>query len=155
LNANGGKPVGLFSPTVWEDGSSGSHLDDENPALSGRLMLSAFDVGPYTRELTDVERAILIDLGYQMKLAQPNPGPPAGDADFDLAIELDGDSALIFITGATGDYLIESTSDFETWEVLTSITIEDGDGGIAAFFEEDLGDLQFYRASVESINLRA
>lgn len=63
-NANGGLPVGLYTPTSFEEGSSVSHLDDENSALDGLVMLSATDSGPGARNLSTLERAILTDLGY-------------------------------------------------------------------------------------------
>lgn len=66
MAANGGKPVGLFTPTTWKDGSSVSHTDDENPALSSTMMLSASDFGPNARTYTKIERAILKDLGYTL-----------------------------------------------------------------------------------------
>jgi len=62
--ANGGNPVGLYTPTTWEEGSSVSHLDDENPALAGRMMLARSDTGPYARDYDAVEVAMLTDLGY-------------------------------------------------------------------------------------------
>lgn len=64
--ANGNAPVGLFTPTPWQDGSSVSHLDDENPLLQPLMMASATDFGPGARNLTTLERAVLKDLGYTL-----------------------------------------------------------------------------------------
>lgn len=36
--ANGGLPVGLYTPVAWEEGSSVTHLDDENPLLQPLMM---------------------------------------------------------------------------------------------------------------------
>ncbi|SCX90754.1 PEP-CTERM protein-sorting domain-containing protein [Nitrosospira sp. Nl5] len=70
--ANGGSPVGLYTPTTWEEGSSVSHLDDENPALAGRMMLAASEAGPYARDYDAVEVGMLADLGYTVA-AIPEP----------------------------------------------------------------------------------
>ncbi len=64
--ANAGVPVGLFSPTTWENGSSGSHMDDQNPNLNYSMMFPARDFGPETRNFSGLERAILEDLGYEL-----------------------------------------------------------------------------------------
>ncbi len=65
-DANGGAPVGLYTPTTFESGSSVSHLDDENAAFSGLLMLAATDTGASARNVSTLERAILSDLGYNL-----------------------------------------------------------------------------------------
>lgn len=70
--ANGGNPVGLFTPTTFQDGSSVSHLDDDNPALAGLTMLAATDTGPSARTFSPIEIGILLDPGYT-----PIPLPPA------------------------------------------------------------------------------
>lgn len=70
--ANGGNPVGLYTPTTWEEGSSISHLDDENSDFAGRMMLSASDTGPYARDYDAVELGVLTDLGYTVA-AIPEP----------------------------------------------------------------------------------
>ena len=75
--ANGGNPVGLYTPTTFEPGSSVSHLDDDNPALAGLLMLSAVDVGPAARTLSAIEKAMYMDIGYrfaQGPVGMPEPG---------------------------------------------------------------------------------
>lgn len=70
--ANGGNPVGLYAPTTWEEGSSVSHLDDENPALAGRMMLAMSDAGPYARDYDATEVGVLTDLGYTVAVV-PEP----------------------------------------------------------------------------------
>lgn len=62
--ANGGHAVGLYTPEAWEDGSSGSHLDDQNPALAGMMMLATTGDGPSARDYSAVEVGMLADLGY-------------------------------------------------------------------------------------------
>ena len=62
--ANGGEPVGLYSPFWFRGGSSGSHLDDENPSLARSLMLAFADSGLNVRHLSKIERGIFQDLGY-------------------------------------------------------------------------------------------
>ncbi|MCA8996834.1 MAG: VCBS repeat-containing protein [Planctomycetaceae bacterium] len=69
--ANGGNPVGLFTPTTWSDGSSVSHTDDENPALAGTMMLSATFAGLGAREYTSIEMGIMMDLGYSFVSQTP------------------------------------------------------------------------------------
>ena len=71
--ANGGNPVGLFTPNPFQDGSSVSHLDDDNPALADLLMASVTDFGPTTRTLSDIEWGIFADLGYT-KVPEPAAG---------------------------------------------------------------------------------
>ncbi|MEZ6128045.1 MAG: hypothetical protein R3C59_05150 [Planctomycetaceae bacterium] len=66
MAANGGQPVGLFTPTVWSPGSAVSHLDDQNPTLQSSMMRSAAFQGPGVRGLSSIERAVLVDLGYQL-----------------------------------------------------------------------------------------
>jgi hypothetical protein len=71
MAANGGQPVGLYTPELWNEGSSVSHLDDDNPALAGMMMLSASDTGPYARDYSAVEVGMLADLGYAAVVPEP------------------------------------------------------------------------------------
>ncbi|GAB5444962.1 MAG: hypothetical protein Fues2KO_53110 [Fuerstiella sp.] len=64
--ANSGNAVGLYSPGLFADGESGSHLDNDNAALAGSLMLSGTATGAGPRGFTEIEAAILTDLGYSM-----------------------------------------------------------------------------------------
>lgn len=141
VEANNGKPVGLFSPTTWSEGSSGSHLDDDNPAWEGFLMLSATTEGPYTRQLMEVERAMLTDIGYDMKPA------PAEEMKIELAIAINETGAVLTLFGNPGTYQIEATSDLENWDIIGSVSIEVGQEETS--FEEDLFEKQFYRALIE------
>ncbi|MDN5881587.1 MAG: PEP-CTERM sorting domain-containing protein, partial [Nitrosospira sp.] len=62
--ANGGDPAGLYTPETWDESSSVSHLDDENPAYAGMMMLAMSDTGPYARDYSAIEVGMLTDLGY-------------------------------------------------------------------------------------------
>ncbi|MCZ4304096.1 PEPxxWA-CTERM sorting domain-containing protein [Zoogloeaceae bacterium G21618-S1] len=73
MAANGGNPVGLYSPTTWEDGSSVSHLDTDNPALEAMMMTHAGPDGPSPRVFSAVEVGVLRDLGYTAVAAVPEP----------------------------------------------------------------------------------
>jgi hypothetical protein len=76
MAANGGMPVRIFSPNPWQDGSSGSHLDDL--FYEANLMMKAATLaGPGARTLTDFEKGMLQDLGYSMAGSTPPPGPTA------------------------------------------------------------------------------
>ena len=72
MAANGGHAVGLYTPETWSEGSSVSHLDDQNSALAGMMMLSASDTGPYARDYSPVEVGMLADLGYAVAVV-PEP----------------------------------------------------------------------------------
>ncbi len=71
--ANGGNPVGLFTPNPYEEGSSVSHIDDDNPAFMGLLMLAATEEGPAARMYSPIEVGILTDLGYDV-IPEPSTG---------------------------------------------------------------------------------
>lgn len=73
MAANGGQRVGLYTPTTWADGSSVSHIDTDNPAYAGMMMLHATTTGPGARVYSAIEVGILQDLGYT--LAAPIPEP--------------------------------------------------------------------------------
>ncbi len=62
--ANGGNLVGLYSPANYSSGSSAHHLDDDNPALDGHLMLAETESGASARTLSAVGKGVLKDLGY-------------------------------------------------------------------------------------------
>jgi hypothetical protein len=162
LEANNNDPVGLYSPTEWSEGSSGSHLDDDNQVLAGMLMLAATNEGQYTRSISDIERAILADLGYDVVEAGNDPDPVAPDPvdpdpvdpdngedkiAVELAISVNPGVASIAIYGAPGDYQVEATFDFETWEPIGWVTIPEGSDVVT--FDEELFDLQFYRITAE------
>lgn len=66
-----GRPVPLYTPTKWLGGSSVSHLDDDTfKDTSGpnveQLMNSASAAGPGVRILSDIEIAMMRDIGFTM-----------------------------------------------------------------------------------------
>lgn len=77
--ANGGNPVGLYTPNPIQSGSSISHLDDDNNAYSGMIMLAAAGAGPSARTFTDIELGILKDIGFTE--IQQIGSAPAGGGD--------------------------------------------------------------------------
>jgi hypothetical protein len=70
--ANGGQPVGLYTPGEWSEGSSVSHLDDDNPAFAQMMMAAFAPPGPTERDFSPVEVGILMDLGYSATVV-PEP----------------------------------------------------------------------------------
>ncbi len=81
MAANGGNPVPLYSPTLWEDGSSGSHTDtDFFTGANLQLMNSEASVfeGLDLRVLSSIELGTLQDIGYTLLVT-------------DLTGDLDGD----------------------------------------------------------------
>lgn len=62
MAANGGKPVALYSPDTWWEGSSEHHLDD---TLFGDLIMNpGIPTGQRPREFSGIEVGIFRDLGY-------------------------------------------------------------------------------------------
>lgn len=62
-----GTLVPLYSPSPWEEGSSISHLDGTVFTGPDRQMMNPqVPTGPGPRMLSDVERAIMSDLGYTL-----------------------------------------------------------------------------------------
>ena len=60
-----GRPVPLFTPDPFENGSSTSHTDDETFKEPHQLLMNhATGKGPSVREISAIEAGILIDLGY-------------------------------------------------------------------------------------------
>jgi uncharacterized MAPEG superfamily protein len=100
-----GQRYGLYTPATFEPGSSGSHLDDDNPALSNQLMFAATDTGPAARQFSDIDLAILKDIGYT-NVGQIGPLAPAIPGDFDSDGDVDGDDVDFYIgnigSAATG-----------------------------------------------------
>ncbi|MDY6999676.1 MAG: hypothetical protein SW019_24045, partial [Actinomycetota bacterium] len=81
--AYGGRPVPLYTPAVWEGGSSISHLDDTTFAGANHAMMDAFSAGygPDNITLSPVELGILMDIGYTVVpfpwfAYPPAAGPP-------------------------------------------------------------------------------
>lgn len=123
--ANDGEPVGLYSPAIWEDGSSGSHLDDDNPDLAGLAMLAASDTGPYTRDLSPLEIAMLRDIGYSIN------APTTAPVTIDVGISQPGHIEIILM-GEPGSYLIQESSDLVEWSDVATLIIEAGESSTGA-----------------------
>ena len=74
LAANGGQAAQIYSPKVWEDGSSGSHLDDACYTISGNVstyMMEAQTIeGLGVRTISPLEVGMLKDIGYTQFGAQ-------------------------------------------------------------------------------------
>ncbi|MDO7083606.1 hypothetical protein WNY51_15130 [Pseudocolwellia sp. AS88] len=60
--ANGGNAVEIYSPTSWEEGSSGSHID--GTAFPTDMMKYDRGYGAETRTYSAVDVGILTDIGY-------------------------------------------------------------------------------------------
>lgn len=80
LAASGGDPIYLFSSNPWQGGSSGSHLDTGyyDPSIPGRIenMMnesSSFAEGLDVRAYSDLDFAILMDIGYTQIQRIPEP----------------------------------------------------------------------------------
>jgi len=82
MAANGGVPVPLFSPSVFNIGDSVSHVDDDANGISGRthLMTSIARPGLNARVLHPVERGIMKDIGYQLT-GDPETTPSISQVD--------------------------------------------------------------------------
>jgi Ca2+-binding RTX toxin-like protein len=91
--ANGGSLVGLYSPTTWRNGSSGSHLDTDNPSYSSLMMIHAVNTGERARTLSAVESGIFRDLGFRM-VGVVGMSPVASD-DSGAGYSTSEDSAFI------------------------------------------------------------
>ncbi|WP_372740593.1 PEP-CTERM sorting domain-containing protein [Neptunomonas sp.] len=81
--ANGGSAVQIYSPTIWESGSSGSHLDDNcytNPGNVSTYMMEAQTIdGLGVRTISALEVGMMRDIGYtnfgvQANNTVPEPG---------------------------------------------------------------------------------
>lgn len=68
MAANGGNAVEIYSPSTWEDGSSGSHLDDNCYTAPGNVstyMMEAQTIdGLGVRTISPLEVGIFRDIGY-------------------------------------------------------------------------------------------
>ena len=66
MAANSGIPVPLYAPSVFDIGSSVSHVNDDDPNISHttHVMVANGQKGLNARQLHPVERGILQDLGY-------------------------------------------------------------------------------------------
>lgn len=80
MAANGGKPVNLYSPHSWEEGSSGSHLDTDFFTSDVLMMEHAAGQGQRPRTLSAIEIGILKDIGFTNISAVPEPSTIAAIA---------------------------------------------------------------------------
>ncbi|HEU5090376.1 MAG TPA: GEVED domain-containing protein, partial [Roseiflexaceae bacterium] len=76
--ANSGARPTLFAPNPFQQGSSGSHLDDDDPQNAGRLMNAATDAGPGSHTPSAVTLMILKDMGWPVNDASDHGDLPAG-----------------------------------------------------------------------------
>lgn len=73
MAANGGNRIQIYSPTPYQPGSSGSHMDDDTfTGGNQQLMNAASASGPGIRTLSALELGMLKDLGYNVT-AVPEP----------------------------------------------------------------------------------
>lgn len=72
MEANNGYSVTLYTPGEWSDGSSVAHLDGRIAGRDWMMMTPSSPAGPLTREYSDIEVAILTDLGYSVSVV-PEP----------------------------------------------------------------------------------
>jgi len=72
IAANGGEPVSLYSPGKWNPGSSASHLNPDIADQGGMMMVPYLAPGRSIREYSDIEVAMLTDLGYSVAVV-PEP----------------------------------------------------------------------------------
>jgi hypothetical protein len=73
--ANGGQLVSLYSPTTWNGGSSGSHLDTDFFTGANEQLLnhaSSLSEGLDIRSLSAIELGILKDIGYTQVVPEPS-----------------------------------------------------------------------------------
>lgn len=63
MAANGGQPVGLFSPSSFQPGSSVSHVDENNPLLADMLMSPVIFRGQEIRRFSAIELGMMQDIG--------------------------------------------------------------------------------------------
>lgn len=74
MAANGGNPLYLYSPTTWQPGSSGSHLDDQ--VYGGTYLMEAgTGTGPGIRSISAQEVGMFRDIGYSLFGQQPAAVP--------------------------------------------------------------------------------
>lgn len=92
--ANENQLVGLYSPTQFGQGSSWSHVDDENAFFDQSLMRSSGLAGvPAPRTLTPVEKGIFEDLGFMLT----TPG---------IVLAATGGSTIVSESGTTDTVLV-------------------------------------------------
>ncbi|MCB1096095.1 MAG: LEPR-XLL domain-containing protein [Verrucomicrobiae bacterium] len=141
MAANGGNRVGLYSPSPWESGSSGSHVDDDNPELSLLLMAAAVADGPAARELSDIERGILLDLGFTLvapgELPDPAPEPePEPEPDpRPRLLSVENGSVHFFLDVTLGENA--AVDGFLTFSADSAAILPDAPGDTGLRIEDD------------------
>lgn len=177
MAANGGEPVGLYTPRRWEEGSSVSHLDDQNRAYDRSMMLAAAsDFGAYTRTLSPIERGIMEDLGYtfaepDLRVARTGRNTMVserGDSDFvRVALESAPDSDVVIdlaIGDATEATVTPTQLVFSPWNwnvpqrvEVTGVSdlVDDGDQRTTLMFEVNgpSSDASYADVPARSINV--
>jgi len=71
MAANGGMPLFIYTPNPYEEGSSGSHTDDQQPGYNF-IMNAATNFGPGVRTLSAQEIGLLQDIGYLNIVPEPS-----------------------------------------------------------------------------------
>jgi len=121
--ANGGNPVGLYSPAVHEPFTSFSHLDDENPDYAGLLTVSTTEAGLSARSLSGIERGILMDLGYTL-----NPPASVGDVRF-TGLSFNAAGPRLELAGPADAVIRIETSgsiDAPVWNLVQTVSLSGG-----------------------------
>jgi hypothetical protein len=71
MAVNGGA-VTLYTEEEWKPGSSAAHLDGRIEGRDGMMMTPATFAGPQARDYSEIEVAMLTDLGYSVAVV-PEP----------------------------------------------------------------------------------
>lgn len=74
--ANNGEAVAIYSPTVFDAGSSLSHLDTDFFGTNNFITTHAISTGQGVREFSSIELGIFQDLGFDIEVTAV-PVPPA------------------------------------------------------------------------------
>lgn len=70
--AYGGQRIPIYSPNPYENGSSGSHTDDNTFTGANELLMNAaLGTGPGLRTLSGIELGMFKDLGYTVVVPEP------------------------------------------------------------------------------------
>ena len=146
---NGGNRVGLFTPTTFDDGSSVSHLDDEDPLTRGLLELAETDTGPAARSLSPLECAIFQDLGYNV-FTTGNVGGVFNQDGLEISLDANGDLSVF------PNDRFNPLDDGDTQNVSFDYVINDGnsgtDTGTVTFTITGANDAPFTRNDSFTVN---
>jgi hypothetical protein len=72
MAANNDSSVTLYTFDEWSSGSSVAHLDGRIIGRDGMMMTPSAPAGPLARDYSDIEVAMLTDLGYSVAVV-PEP----------------------------------------------------------------------------------